>query len=146
MRIPFLDSIFDEKSQALLGEESDHDYSSSTPLAFAICNYSSVLFFIFQFCYASYTLYILTCRNERSRSLIACTIMIMASSVCLSALFCIADDAFYGRDWTLKDKFFYVTCHDLPYLMVFMAHWIIFYQYLELAVKLPILIKIAEHA
>ena len=30
--------------------------------------------------------------------------------------------------------------------MVFMAHWIIFYQYLELAVALPILIKIGEYA
>ena len=30
--------------------------------------------------------------------------------------------------------------------MVFIAHWIIFYQYLELAVALPILIKIADHA
>lgn len=30
--------------------------------------------------------------------------------------------------------------------MIFMAHWIIFYQYLELAVALPILMKIADHA
>ena len=39
-----------------------------------------------------------------------------------------------------------MTCGELPFTMVFIAHWIIFYQYLELAVALPILIKIADHA
>ena len=70
----------------------------------------------------------------------------MVSSVCLSVLFILADEEFLFGDWNFLEKLFYVTCHELPFLMVFMAHWIIFYQYLELAVTLPILIKIAEYA
>ena len=92
-----------------------------------ICNYSSVAFFIFQFIYASYTLYLLTCRNERSRSLIASTVLIFISSVCLSVLFAVTDVSFLYGKWDFWEKFFYMTCFELPFLMVFMAHWIIFY-------------------
>ena len=145
MRRPILDHM--PAYKGLLGEQPTAEDDTSTPVAFSICNISSVIFFICQFCYASYTLFLLSCRNEKSRSLIAATLMIMASSVCLSVLFILADEDFYDQsDWSISQKLFYVTCNELPFTMVFMAHWIIFYQYLELAVALPILIKIADHA
>ena len=81
------------KESFLGGTEGDQ----ATPIAIQVCNISSVIFFIFQFCYASYTLFLLSCRNEKSRSLIAATIMIMASSVCLSLLFILADADFYDQ-------------------------------------------------
>ena len=48
--------------------------------------------------------------------------------------------------WAAGDKAFYLLCYELPLLRMFIAHWIVFYQYLELAVIMPVLIKIAEYA
>lgn len=49
------------------------------------------------------------------------------SSVCLSVLFSVTDVSFLYGKWDFWEKFFYMTCFEVPFLMVFMAHWVIFY-------------------
>ena len=90
--------------------------------------------------YACYTLYRVTCVNEKSKSMIACVCMTMYSSAALAILFAASGLDFYSSDdWTTAEEIYFIFCSELPNLFVFWAHWIIFYQYLELAVLLPIL-------
>ena len=110
-----------------------------TPTAFYICNYSSVCFYVLQALYATYMLFRLFRKNERSVSLILATSLLLYSSISLGVSFALPQLNFDTNNWTLKDKFYDIVCNELPTSLVFIAHWIIFYEYLELAVVLPIL-------
>lgn len=123
----------------------DHD-GQKTPLAYNFCNYSSSAFFIFQFVYSSYLLYRLVFKNERSKILITAIIMMVYSSASLAVFYVFADCNFMDKVDKVSVKVYYIFCKELAEVFIFMAHWIIFYQYFELALTLPILTKIAEYA
>ena len=78
----------------LLGASATSGDKSDT-LAIKVCNWSSVGFFFIQFFYASFILYRLIFKNERSVSLIITTCMVIYSCVALSFLFAFADEDFY---------------------------------------------------
>ena len=85
-----------------LGEaEDDPSDPTSTNIAILLCNVSTVAFFTIELFYASYILYKLLFKNEKSRSLILSTLMIIYSCISLSVLFCIADEDYYAKeeDW-----------------------------------------------
>ena len=110
-----------------------------TPVAFYICNYSSVCFYILQAFYATYMLVRLCRKNERSFSLILATSMLLYCSISLGVSFALPQLDFNSDHWNLKDRFYDIVCDELPTSLVFIAHWIIFYEYLEMAVVVPIL-------
>ena len=58
-----------------------------TPVAFYICNYSSVCFYVLQALYASYMLFRLCRKDERSYSLISATLMLFYCSISLGVRF-----------------------------------------------------------
>ena len=58
-----------------------------TPVAFYICNYSSVCFYVLQALYASYMLFRLCRKDERSYSLISATLMLIYCSISLGVRF-----------------------------------------------------------
>ena len=78
--------------------------------------------------------------------LIAAVIMMIYSSASLAVFFVFADYNFMGDTSRLSIKIYYILCKELPEMFIFIAHWVVFYQYLELALTLPILTKIAEYA
>ena len=54
--------------------------TTSEQTAVNLCNWSSVCFYIFELLYASYTLFRITYKNERSKALISAVVMIMWSA------------------------------------------------------------------
>ena len=142
----FIPQFYIEYARVLLQTQEKHN--DETPLCFKICNYSSVCVYVIQFFYASYTLYLLLAKNERSVQFIGCVLMILYSCITLTVMYATANTAIWddSEDLTLPKKLFFIMFYELAFLFVFLAHWIIFYQYLELALVLPILSKIAEFA
>ena len=71
----------------------------------------------------------LTQQQERSKSLIAAVLMILYSSVTLAVLnsLDLVQDWYHSSEYTPAQKTFIVLCDELPFMLVFMAHWIIFY-------------------
>lgn len=117
------------------------------PVSIYICNISSVVFYIIQGSYAIYMLYKLIFVNTRSYAMITATLMLLYSSISLGILFALSNFLSYDQEsWSFSDRMYYVTCSELPFTLVFIAHWIILYEYLELAVVLPILNKIGDLA
>ena len=118
------------------------------PLVLKWSYYSSVAMYLFELVYASFILHKLIFKNERSRSLILATSLIMMGCLSFIIFFAIADMGYagIGEDWNIWQKMFYLLCYEFPFLLIFLAHWIIFYQYLELAVVLPVLVKIADYS
>ena len=96
--------------------------------------------------YAIYMLYKLIFVNTRSLALISATLMLLYSSISLGILFSLSSLDYDEDKWSTADKWYYVLCSELPFTLVFIAHWIILYEYLELAVVLPILNKLGELA
>lgn len=91
--------LYDHKSAytgTLRGSEDDSSGSSNMDNLLLICNVSTVAFFTIEFFYASYILYKLLCKNERSRSLIFVTMMIIYSCLSLSVFFWVADENYYN--------------------------------------------------
>ena len=135
---------------ALLGsgaEATDGSENNRPPVSIYICNLSSVAFYVVQGCYAVYLLYRLCCANAiRSIALITAAIMLLYSSISLGILYSISNLSYDMDNWSLGDKLYYVICCELPFSLVFIAHWIILYEYLELVVVLPILCRIGEQA
>lgn len=106
---------------------------------------SSAAFYGIQGVYSSYVLYRLLAKNERSKSLIAAVIMMLYSSFALAVYFALGNYDFFNPDvWSWSEKVYFIFVNELSNLCVYLAHWIILYQYLELALVLPILSKIAE--
>ena len=55
--------------------------------------------------------------------------MILYSSVTLAVLnsLDLVQDWYHSSEYTPAQKTFIVLCDELPFMLVFMAHWIIFY-------------------
>ena len=135
------------QSTRVMEGSDDSDQKNLSPLCFRICNLSAVAFYTLQFFYCSYIFKHLVTKNERSNSMIASVIMMIYSSISLAIFFGLCDSDFYNQEkWSWHQKLYFIFFSELPFLFVFMSHWIILYQYLELALVLPILGKIAEHA
>ena len=94
---------------------------------FKVCNYSSATFFAIQALYSSYLLYKLLFKNERSKALITAIVMMIYSSVALSVFFVLADMSFMENTDDQSTQIYYITVNELPFLFVFMSHWIVFY-------------------
>ena len=99
------------------------------------------------FIYASYILYLILFKNERSASLIIALVMSLISDLLLAIFFARdEDDLFSSADWTLSQQFYYVFTSEIPFLLVFLSHWIIYFEYIQLAMCMPSLTKIYEQA
>ena len=93
-----------------------------------VSNYSSAAFYCLTFLYASYTLYLLLVKNDKSSSLITATIMIIYSSVWLAFFYSRDEHELLAEDnWTFKQKLYLVMANETPQLLVFISHWIIYY-------------------
>ena len=108
-------------------EEPIPPYYSVTPIMFKVCNYSSATFFAIQALYSSYLLYKLLFKNERSKALITAIVMMIYSSLALSVFFVLADMSFMENTDDQSTQIYYITVNELPFLFIFMSHWIVFY-------------------
>ena len=128
-------SLFILNAQKDILTETGGEYSArddkprdSVLLALNICVYSSVCFYIFQMIHATYILYRLIWKNEKSKTLIAATLMLALGSLVLAVFFAISSDVWYdNKDWSAQKKVFYILCYTLPYTIVFIAHLICLY-------------------
>ena len=83
------------------------------------------------FIYASYILYLILFKNERSGSLIIALVMSLISDLLLAIFFARDEDRlFSSTDWDMGQQFYYVFTNEIPFLLVFLSHWIIYYQYI----------------
>ena len=108
------------------------------PTALRVSNYSSAAFYAIELILACIVLHRIVYTNQRSRSIITAIIMIILACMCLIIYFIIADLGYYdsGNDWNFGECCFYLFCYELPYLLLYLAHWIAFFQYLEVAMNL----------
>ena len=88
----FLYFVLNNTRKKLRTRHSDSDYD---PMIIKGCNYSSMAFYVFELAYASYLLYRLVFKNEKSRSLILATSMIAVACLSLIAFFAWTDLGFY---------------------------------------------------
>ena len=57
--------------------------------------------------------------------------MSIISSICLAVFFARDEgELFADLDWSVGQRFYYVLTNELPFLLVFLSHWIIYFQYL----------------
>lgn len=118
------------------------------PIALRVSNYLSAACFAMEFILACIVLYRICYKNQKSRSIIAAIVLIILACICLIIFYIIADLRYFdsGYDWDFGECCFYLFCLDLPYLLLYLAHWIVFFQYLEVAMILPVLLKISDYA
>ena len=85
-------------------------------------------FYMIQFVYATYTLYRLLWKNDKSNSLISATIMLLLSSLCLSIFFAIENAGYFDvNHWSFGQKLIFIMIYETPYLLIYLAHWICLY-------------------
>ena len=120
----------------------------SLPIALRVSNYSAAACYSIGLILACIVLHRICYKNQKSRSIIAAVVMIILACICLIVFYMIADFRYYdsGYDWDIGECSFYLFCFDLPYLLLYLAHWIVFFQYLEVAMILPVLLKISDYA
>ena len=84
--------ILNSTRKKLRESSEDNNYD---PAIIKGCNYSSMAFYVFELAYASYLLYRLIYKNDKSRSLIFATSMIAVACLSLIAFFAWTDMGFY---------------------------------------------------
>ena len=121
---------------------------TALPIALRVSNYLSAACFVMELFLACIVLYRICFKNQKSRSIIAAIVLIILACICLIVYYTYADLRYYdtGYDWDFGECSFYLFCYDLPYLLLYLAHWIVFFQYLEVAMILPVLLKISDYA
>lgn len=91
---------------------SDGEDETWNPIEYKVCNLSSMAFYIFEFAYASYTLYRLLWKNDKSKSLISATIMLLISSLCLTIFFALENDGYFDIPvWSIAQKLIFVIIY-----------------------------------
>ena len=123
-------------------------FRDDDPIAFKICNVSSLCFFAVQAVYASFLLYRLIRKTEkkpkRSCSLITATVLIIYSSIVLSVLFGLTNLSIKAQSTSGEGKgdiylgLYLIFCRDLPFSLSFIKLLIAIESKLENdAVSLP---------
>ena len=91
-------------------------------------------------------LYRLIFKNEKSKALITATFLSIYSSLTLAVFFALSERKFNTQAVKLGTEIYYIFCYELSFTCAFITHGIMFYQYWELSLTMPIYSKIAEYA